>query len=256
MAAIGFLALPFQGIGQNLDSIPLQGIQLLPKPKLKYKGWYFGVNVGPATSKLYYQVPKDPKTGYTGTNNAGFFSSNYFIAPMHRNLMFQTNARYVVGKRFAIDFTNVFKQDRGTITMYKEWSTGGWFSFTSYFEPKEQYSLNLLTNQFTVTPNLVFGSPRFNSFMGIGVGFSTLLHRGGNFNRDFELNKFAFVYKANIGLTCRIAQGNATFTISGNGTSNMARKNWGLDIGYNAYMLSYSLPVSAFKKKKAAPVAG
>lgn len=250
IAVIGIMLLPIQGKAQTADSISIKDMELLFKPlqKPKFKGWYFGLNTGMDESFFRYAIPEDPKTGYTGTNTNGLFFGEIFEASIGRRVCIQTNAKYVVGKFLTIDFVNFIKEDGGDVIMYQEYSGGGWISFTSRYEPREIYHLRLITNHFSITPNLTLGSPNLNFFFGFGLGCTSVLSRKGNLGDSLQFRPITVLYKANLGFNARIRGGIASIILSGNRTDNMAKGGWRSYIGFNTLTLGYALPIAAFKR--------
>jgi hypothetical protein len=239
---------PFSDIVDSLSpAAKATKYELVVPKKPKFKGWYFGLNTGLDYSLLRYEIPEDPYTGYTGTNTNDFIFGEDFKASLGSRVIVQANAKYVVGKVLTIDFTNQIKEDGGDIKMYEEYS-GRW-SLSSRYEPREIYHLKLITNHFTVTPNLTLGSPKFNMFFGVGFGCSNVLSRKGNLGDSLQFRTLSVLYKVNIGFNTMIKGGIASLTLSGNRTGNAALRGWNAYIGFNALTIGYALPISAFKRK-------
>lgn len=250
IASIVIILLPIQGNAQTADSITVQEVQPLPKQGIKFKGWYFGGDIGVVNTRFNYRIPKDPITKLYAINSTLFgFGSDHLTVDVGASVFAEFKARYVVGRVLTIDFINLVKYDQVPITLYETDPNGGWFSLGI---PKEKYSLNIATNQTLIMPHLKTGNPNHYFFVGLGVGLTSVLYRGGNFSRKYDLLRFSPMYRADIGFAVRVKENYINFTISANSITRLADYGWSAYMNYTTYTLGYVLPISIFKKKSKA----
>jgi hypothetical protein len=241
------VSFPIQGFAQNPNSVTLQEVKPLPKPEIKFKGWYFGADIGVANSSFRYRIPEDPVTGLYAQNSTFFgFGDGHVEAEIGSSFFAELKAKCVAGKYLTIDFINLVKYDQVPITLYEYVSTG-WFSGSMV--PREKYELNLTTNQFLIVPHFKTGNPNHYVFVGLGVGISTVINRGGDFSQKYPVKKNATIVRADIGFAFRVKENYINFTFSGNSISRIADYKWSAKMNYSTFTFGYALPISAFKRK-------
>jgi hypothetical protein len=213
----------------------------------KFKGWYFGLNIGRLYTDFFYKIPDDPKTGLTGTDN-GWFGDGFFYLPNSKSLFAQIQSKYIPVKWFALEITNAIQQYKGEIIMYEKVSTRGWLS--SYdLVPKEYYNFELYTSHTAITPNINIGSSKVNVNIGYGFGFINVLYTGGRLKDYYKFNSISAFDRLTLGLNWKMGNGFANLNLAVNSSNGLARGNW--EVEMNSYTIStgYMLPLSAFQKK-------
>jgi hypothetical protein len=241
------VSFPIQGFAQNPNSVTLQEVKPLPKPEIKFKGWYLGADFGVVNSSFRYRIPEDPITGLYAQNSTFFgFGDGHVEAEIGSSFFAELKAKCVAGKYLTLDFINLVKYDQVPITLYEYVSTG-WFSGSMV--PREKYELNIATNQILIMPHLKTSNPNYYFFVGLGLGINSVLYRGGNFSRKYHLFRFSPMYRTDIGFAVRVKENYINFTISGSSITRLADYYWSAKMNYTTFTLGYSLPISDFKKK-------
>lgn len=215
------------------------------------KGLYFGVQIAPfIASALQHKIPYDTATKLFVSPNR----SRYTMIHANQPAIY-LNAKVVVCNWLTIDFYNSIRSYKGIVTFSEYRSRGGlnFFGSSSYIAQVKDYSLNIITNNFMINPNITFNIKNFNFFVGGGYGKSAILSRTGSLDRKYSFNNSSELYQVNIGYSFKIGKGIFSSTIAHNWSGEMAKNN------LNAYQHStfasfgYALPIFTFKKQPKTP---
>ena len=206
-------------------------------------GVYLGLEAGISGTNLYHKIPFDTATRLFGSDNYKRYTSinttNSFIG---------LNLKLIICKWLTIDFSNSIMGVNRTITFYDQQSSYGlWVS--RWYEPKAYYSLNLITNNFTINPSLTFGNKTVKRFIGFGYGRSTILSRTGSFDRKYSLKKTSEFYQINFGVSSKLGKGIITGAIIYSWSSKLAETDWNAFQRVSSVSVSYVLPLFTFKNK-------